>query len=44
MQHLWQYDTDDGAETSYGEEATHFRFTGGDSRLTDLKSLTKRIQ
>ena len=41
---LWQYDTDDGAETSYGEEATHFRFTGGDSRLTDLKSLTKRIQ
>ena len=40
---LWQYDTDESSDSSYGEEAKHFRFTGGDSRLTDLKSLTKRM-
>ena len=40
---LWQYDTDESAESSYGDEAKHFRFNGGDSRLMDLKSLTKRL-
>ena len=39
---LWQYDTDDAAESSYGDEATRYRFTGGNSRLLDLKSLTKK--